>query len=61
MLGALWRLVMYRFLGGRVLLAISLLAWLRSLISGRRQRAAAERAAQAAAVKPAPRVVANEP
>jgi hypothetical protein len=51
---------MYRFFGGRILLAISALAWLRNLIAGRRERAAAQRAGQAAAVKPAPRVVANE-
>jgi hypothetical protein len=61
MFGALWRLVVYRFLGGRLLLVLTVLGWLRSLITGRRRRAA-ERAAHAAAAKPdAPAAVAHAP
>jgi hypothetical protein len=63
MFGALWRFVAYRLVGGRLLLILTVLGWLRSLITGRRRRAA-ERAAYAAAAKserPTPDVIANEP
>ena len=36
MLGALWRLLAYRFLGARIVLAITVFGWIRRLISGRR-------------------------
>jgi hypothetical protein len=58
MFGALWRFFAYRMVGGRVLLVLTLLGWLRSLITGRRRRAA-ERAAYGAAAKS--EVGANEP
>jgi|GEM_PF-5200587 hypothetical protein len=58
MFGAMWRLVVYRFIGGRVLLVLTVLGWLRSLIIGRRRRAA-ERAAYGAAARSA--AGANEP
>jgi hypothetical protein len=54
MFGALWRLVVYRFVSGRVLLVVTVIGWLRSLITGRRRRAAYGAAARSA-------VGANEP
>jgi hypothetical protein len=36
MLGALVRLVLYRFLGARILLALTVFGWLRRLVGGRR-------------------------
>ncbi len=36
MLGALWRLLAYRFLGARILLALTVFGWLRRLVGGRR-------------------------
>jgi hypothetical protein len=58
MFGALWRFFAYRMVGGRVLLVLTILGWLRSLITGRRRRAA-ERSAYAAAARSD--VAANEP
>lgn len=39
MLGSLWRLVLYRFLGGRIMLALALLGLARRLLGGRREPA----------------------
>jgi hypothetical protein len=36
MLGALWRLLAYRFLGARIMLALAVFGWLRRLVAGRR-------------------------
>jgi hypothetical protein len=36
MFGWLWRVVLYRFLGGRVLLLLTALAWIRRFLAGRR-------------------------
>jgi hypothetical protein len=36
MFGALWRFVVYRLLGGRVLLVLTVLAWLRGVFARRR-------------------------
>ena len=38
MLGALWRLLAYRFLGARIMLALTVFGWLRRLVGGRRSR-----------------------
>ena len=43
MLGSLVRLVLYRFMGARILLALTLFGWLRRLIGGRRDAAAVQR------------------
>jgi hypothetical protein len=37
MFGALWRFVVYRLLGGRVLLVLAVLAWLRGMFARRRR------------------------
>jgi len=37
MLGALVRLLLYRFLGARVMLALALFGWLRRVLGGRRR------------------------
>ena len=37
MLGGLWRLLVYRLAGGRVLLALSIFNWLRGRFAGRRR------------------------
>jgi hypothetical protein len=36
MLGALWRLLAYRFFGARIMLALTLFGWVRRLLGGRR-------------------------
>lgn len=43
MLGSLVRLVLYRFMGARILLALTLFGWLRRLLGGRRDAAAVRR------------------
>jgi hypothetical protein len=58
MFGALWRFFAYRLVGGRLLLILTILGWLRSLITGRRRRAAERSAFSAAARSEAG---ANEP
>ena len=40
MLGALWRLVAYRFLGARIMLALAAFGWLRRFLAGQRSRRA---------------------
>ena len=55
MLGAIWRLLLYRVLGGRLLLGLSILGWIRRQLRGRRdQRLARARYAEdrAAAERP---------
>jgi hypothetical protein len=37
MLGALAKLLLYRFLGARIMLALALLGWLRRVLGGRRR------------------------
>lgn len=36
MFGWLWRFVLYRVLGGRVLMALAVLTWIRGFLAGRR-------------------------
>jgi hypothetical protein len=36
MLGALWRLLAYRFLGARIMLALTVFGWLRRFLGSRR-------------------------
>jgi hypothetical protein len=38
MLGALLRLIFYRFLGARVMLALAVFGWLRRVLGGSRRR-----------------------
>ena len=45
MLGALVRLVLYRLLGARILLALAVFGWLRRFMGGKRDEAAARRSA----------------
>jgi hypothetical protein len=37
MLGGIVRLVLYRFLGARIMLALAVFGWLRRLLGGRRR------------------------
>jgi hypothetical protein len=37
MLSGLWRLLLYRLLGARVMLGLAILDWLRRLLGGRRE------------------------
>ena len=39
MLGALVRLLLYRFLGARIMLALAVFGWLRRVLGGRRRPA----------------------
>jgi hypothetical protein len=43
MLGALWRLIAYRFLGARIMLALAVFGWLRRFLAGRRSERDATR------------------
>lgn len=45
MLGALVRLLLYRFLGARIVLALALLGWLRRALGGRRSQISRSRSA----------------
>jgi hypothetical protein len=37
-LGAIWRLLLYRVLGGRLLLGLTILGWIRRQLRGRRDQ-----------------------
>jgi hypothetical protein len=43
MLGSLVRLVLYRFLGARILLTLAIFGWIRRLLGGRRDAASIRR------------------
>lgn len=43
MLGALVRLLLYRFLGARIVLALALFGWLRRVLGGRRDASGSRR------------------
>jgi hypothetical protein len=61
MFGALWRFLVYRVLGGRVLLALTVLGWLRALLLRRRQTPAPPPSVPVSSYPPSPPAVASPP